>query len=354
MCWAFCASATGVFAQDLLSRAAAARDSGDVPAALSLYRQVVREKPESVEGWLSLGLMAYQSGQFADGRQAFTELTRLSPQVPLGWAFLGLCEFETGDYPTALGHLDQALAPAARLNPTVRQVARFHRALLLTRAGAFDRGREELTALVRSGTRDPELILGLGLNALEIRALPSQVSAAQRDLVEMAGNTAHAWATGDPTQTETNIRSLLANYPRAPGVHYLYATYLLSTQPEAAIRELRRELEVNPGNAEARATLALRLIATGSPAAALPLAAKAAADAPDSAVAHYAYGLALTGARAWSDAIRHFKIAIRIDSNNLSYHIALATAFSEAGLYAEALSERQTSINLAKVPRGKS
>lgn len=351
-CSSLVAWATTAQAQDLATRAAAARDGDDVPAALELYRRGVQEQPGWQEGWWFLGLLAYESDLFADGRQAFTEFTKLDAKTPAGWAFLGLCEYETGDYDDALQHLERGLAPGARLDPQVEQVARFHRALLLTRAGFFDRARDELQPFVERGIRDPNLIAGVGLNALELRVLPREVPAAQRDLVETAGQAACTWIKGDPQQTEAAFRALANAYPNAPGVHYLYASYLLTSRPEAVNAELQLELEVNPGNARVRAVLALRLEVGGNPVAALPFARKAAADAPGLGLAQYAFGVVLTETGAVGDAIVHLQAAVRIEPHNLGYHTALAATYSEAGRYQDARSERRAAIQLAREPRG--
>ena len=346
------AGTAGAQAQDLESRAAAARDADDVTTALGLYRQAVQEKPGWLEGWWFLGLLNYQSQRFADARQAFAEFTKLNPAGAAGWAFLGLCEYETGDYNGALPHLERGLAGGGRLEPEVAQVARFHRALLLTRAGKFDRARGELEPFVARGIHDRVLTAGLGLNALDIPALPQETPAAQRELIEMAGKTAYAWIKGDTSETEAAFRALLSAYPSAPGVHYLYATYLLAPRSVAVNGELQRELEVNPGNSRARATLALRLAEAGAAAAALPLARKAVADSPGLALAQDAYGVVLLKTGAFSEAIEHLQEAVRIAPENLGYHTALATAYSEAGRYGEARSERQASIKLAEESRG--
>jgi len=336
---------------DLEARAAAARDAGDVPAALQLYRQAVERKPGWLEGWWFLGLLNYQSGRFVDARQAFAEFTRLDERPPAGWAFLGLCEYEGGDYHDALQHLERGIA-GGKLDPEIEQVARFHRALLFTRAGAFDRARDELTPFVMRGIHDPVLIAGLGLNALEIARLPQEVPASQRDLIEMAGKAAYAWVKDTDEQAEAAFRALLSTHPRAAGVHYFYATYLLTARPEAMDEELRGELEVNPANSRARAALALRLALSGDAAAALALAAKAAGDSPGLGLAQYAYGLALLETGALADAIGRLQIALRIEPENLGFHTALARAYSEAGRYEDARREREASILLAKEPRG--
>lgn len=352
VCSSVAACATVAHSQDLIARATAARNADDITAALPLYRQAVRENPDWLEGWWFLGLFSYQSGQFADGERAFTEFTKLNAQAPAGWAFLGLCEYETGEYDRALEHLQRGFASGARLAPELDRVARFHRALLLTRAGFFDQARDELKPMVGRGIRDPVLIAGVGLNALEMPTLPPQIPDGERDLVEMAGKTACAWIAGDSQQAEAGFRSLLSAYPSAPGVHYFYATYLLISHPEAMNAEVERELQVNPGNARARAVMALRLTLAGDAAAALPFARKAAEDSPGLGLAQYAFGVALTEAGALNEAIVHLEKAARIDPADLGYHTALATAYSEAGHYDEARSERQASIKLARESRG--
>jgi Flp pilus assembly protein TadD len=98
--------------------------------------------------------------------------------------------------------------------------------------------------------------------------------------------------------------------------------------------------------------MALQLWLAGDAAAALPFARKAAEDAPRLGLAQYAYGVVLAETGAFSDAIVHLQAAVRIDPGNLGYHTALATAYSEAGLYEDARRERQVSVQMSKESRG--
>ncbi len=73
-------------------------------------------------------------------------------------------------------------------------------------------------------------------------------------MVTAVGQTVYLWMSADTTKTGPAFQALLERYPTAPGVHYLYATYLLSFRPaEEAVAELKRELELNPHSADARA-----------------------------------------------------------------------------------------------------
>lgn len=337
---------------DLAAQAAAARDANNIPQALELYRQAVEQRPAWLDGWWFLGLLAYDSGQFGDGQRAFTEFTRLEAKSAMAWAFLGLCEYETGEYDDALSHIERALGLGTGLHPDLDPVVRFHRALLLTRAGFFDRARPLFQPFVRRGIPAPALIAGLGLNALKRPLVPKEVPDADRDLVNAAGRTLYSWLAGDRDKTEAGLHALVGAYPAAPGVHYLYATYLLAERPDDVKPELERELAVNPRNADACALLSLLLVQAGDIAGALPLAKRAAEDGPSSAAAQYAYGVALKLSGDVSQAIPRLEAAEKMDPSKAEYHMTLAGAYSKAGRYQDALRERATSIKMARDASG--
>jgi len=336
-------SACGAATFEELSRqAAAARDADQVPQAIDLYRQALQLKPDWSEGWFYLGTLDYDSDRYADAQPAFAEFVKLADK-PAGWAFLGLCEFETGGYTPAREHLQKALAGG--LAPEIEQVVRFHQALLLTRLGLFEQAWHWYKALVRRGIHDPTLIAGLGLNSLDKPMLPKETPPDQREFIAAVGRTAYAWMSGDKAAVEAAFHALLEAYPAAPGVHNLYATYLLGAHPEAAQPELRRELEVNPQSVEARALLALLLLQAGAASDAASYARRAAEDRPSSPLAQYAYGLTLADPQ---EAAAHLEIAERLDPSNFEYHVALAHAYSRSGRNDDARRERKISIQLAR------
>jgi len=333
--------------EEIARQAAAARDADHVPEAIDLYRQALQLKPDWPEGWFYLGALFYDSDRYAEAQPAFAQFVNLADK-PAGWAFLGLCEFETGGYAQAHEHLQKALDGG--LAPEIEGVVRFHQALLLTRLGLFDQALHWYQAIVRSGIHDPTLMAGLGLNSLDKPMLPKEAPPDQREFIDSVGRTVFTWLSGD-RKTEADFHTLMATYPNAPGIHNLYATYLLGTHPEDAMPELRSELEVNPGSVEARAMLALLLLQDGHPDDAAAYAKKAAADQPSCPLAQYAYGLILADSH---EAAEHLEIAERLDPFNFEYHVALAHAYSRLGRNDDARRERKASIQLAREndPRG--
>jgi tetratricopeptide (TPR) repeat protein len=329
--------------EELSRQATAAREADQIPQAIDLYRQALQLKADWSEGWFYLGTLYYDADRFADAQPAFEQFVKLVDK-PAGWAFLGLCEFETGSYTLARDHLQRALDGG--VSPEIEQVVRFHEALLLTRLGLFDQALHWYRTLVSSGINNPALIAGLGLNSLSRATLPAETPPDQQEFVAAVGHAAYVWMLGDDAKTQAAFHALVDAYPAYPGVHNLYATYLLIAHPESAMPELRRELEVNPQSVEARAMLALLLVQAGQTAEAAADAKKAAEEGPSSALAQYAYGSIVADSDP-KEAAAHLEIAERLDPSNLEYHVALAHVYSRLGRNEEARQERQISIRLA-------
>ena len=214
---------------------------------------------------------------------------------------------------SGIGPFAVGLTPGQDLPPEVEAGVRFHYGLLLTRAGAFDQGKRELERYARGGAHEPMLIQGLGLNGLHQSLLPKEVPAERLDAVTKAGTAARLWILGETDNAEAGFQELLKEFPTIAGGHYLYGTYLSSIRPQEAMAEFRRELELNPANADAGAMLALLLVYDNDPSGALPFAKKAAADRPADALVEYAYGKVLLAVGDLRAAIARLEAAEHLD-----------------------------------------
>jgi len=331
---------------ELAAGATAARRGERVAEAIQLYRQAVQLRPSWAEGWWYLGTFSYAAHQYADCETTLDRFVVLDDKRPIAWSLLGLCEFETGEYDRALDHLRQGLA-GRDLPPEVEADARLHYGLLLTKAGLFDRARLELQRYARAGADQPMLMAGLGLNALHQPLLPDEVPAQRQDAVLKAGSATRFWILGETDKAEAGLRALVAEYPTMPGVHYLYGTYLSESSQEEAAAEFRRELAVNPENADAGALLALLLIAAKDLPGALPYARKAVTERPSNPLAEYAYGEVLMDSGDLPPAVASLEAAARLDPSSLDYHMALASVYSREGRYQDARHERRVSLDMA-------
>ena len=330
---------------ELAGSATAARRSNNMPEAIDLYRQALSLKADWEEGWWFVGTLSYTLYRYADCENAFTHFVQLDQTRVLGWDLLGLCEFETGHYDSATAHLGQGISQGAGVPPEVDAGVKFHYGLLMTKAGFFDRGRRQLAQFARTGADEPTVVSGLGINALHARMLPTEIPADRQDAITRAGKASCAWILGEMGKADAELSGLVKDYPTLPGVHYLYGAFLTESRADEAKIEFRRELEVNPRNAEAHAMLSL--LAEDS-AAALAQAKEAASEQPLDPIVEYAYGKALIGSGKLAAGIAQLESAKRSDPEALEYHLALAGAYAKAGRHSDERRERLKSISIAK------
>lgn len=336
--------------EELSSRATAARERNDLSQAVQLYRQALQLNPKWQEGWWFLGSLSYDSDQYAQGRDALRHFVELNATAAPGWGLLGLCEFETGEYTRALADIQRSLSLGGSHEAQMDQVLRYHEALLLTRTGDFDKALQKYAGFVRAGAMNASLFPAIGLAALRTPLLPTDIPAAQQDLFLTAGKAASYTMAGDLKNAEESYRDLLARFPNAANVHYIYGCFLLASDPARAMEELRLELQTTPSNAAAGSILAWMLFRDREFKTALPYAQKAAEQAPGFPMAQLMLGRLLVETGAVERGLEHLKTAEKMDPDDVEVHLALATAYSRIGRTQEARHERQISLNATKEP----
>ena len=348
-------SLSGATFEELSARAAAAREANRLSEAVQLYREALSLNPKWQAGWWFLGSILYDTNQFTGCREALGHLVELNTNAPPAWGILGLCEFQTAEYTPALAHIQRSLSLGAA-EPELEKVLRYHEAILLTRAGDFDRAIQKYVWFVRGGNpaagtpgKSSVLLAALGLAALRTPLLPQDIPAAQQELFATAGMAAFSQMANDPAAAQRYFATLLERYPTAHHVHYLYACTLLAASPDRAIQEFRRELEITPSSGGTLTMLAWALLNRSDPRAALPYARQAAEKEPAYSVAQYVLGRSLVETGDVAAGIQHLEAAAKLDPANLENHLALAAAYPKARRYEDARHERQRSLELTRL-----
>jgi tetratricopeptide (TPR) repeat protein len=332
--------------EELAARAAAARDANQLPEAVKLYRQALELNPKWQEGWWSLGTILYDTNEYAACRAALGRLVELRTEAAPAWAILGLCEFQTAAYESSLAHLERSLELKPAVPAELERAVRYHEAILLTRAGSYDRAIRKFTWFLQGTPPGNVLLPAIGLAALRTSLLPQDIPAAQQDLYSTAGLAAWSQMTGDHAGAERNFKILLELYPTAHHVHYLYACSLLAASPEEAIREFRKELEITPSSSGTLSMLAWALMNRGDARAASTYAESAVRGDPTDPLAQYVLGRSLVETGDVQRGISHLELAVKGDPDNLENHLALAAAYPKAHRYEEARRERRRSLEL--------
>jgi tetratricopeptide (TPR) repeat protein len=335
---------------DRISKAAMeARAQDRTDEAIALYRQGVALRPTWTEGWWFLGELLYDENKYPEARDSLRRLIRLDQNSGPGFALLGLCEFETKEYDKSLNHIYQARRIGLGDDPQVRRVVLFHEVLLLTRLQLYESALEVLSNVVKDGGAGASVIEAAGIVGLRRPIFPEEVPEADKDLIEHAGRAVCAMALRDQTQAQTYFAELVAAYPNAPNVHYLYGSYLAATDKDAALKEYQKELEINPKHTEALATMALEYEARGDLDTAISYARRS-VDADGTFFgAHAVLGKLLASNGQVEEGIKELEIARKQAPDSPQVHFSLATAYSLAGKKEEAAKERAEFARLRKL-----
>jgi tetratricopeptide (TPR) repeat protein len=333
----------------LSQQAAEARVENRIQDATALYRQAVKLRPSWAEGWWFLGELLYDQDKYADARDALRRLVSLDPKAGPGFALLGLCEYETKEYARALDHINAGRRLGLGEDPQARRVVLYHAVLLLTRFQQYESALQVLDRVLRAGDATPAVIEAAGLAGLHRPILPEEAPPGDKDLVERAGRAVCAAAGHQPADAQKYFAELLDKYPKAPNVHYLYGSFLLTSDEDAGLREFQKELELNPKHTEALVTIALEYERRGEPDKAIPYAQRGVESDPQFFAAHGVLGRLLANAGEVEKGIKELEIAKQQAPDSQQVRFSLAAAYTLAGRKDDAARERAEFLRLKKL-----
>jgi tetratricopeptide (TPR) repeat protein len=336
----------------LVSSADAARQQGDIPTAIALYRKAVEQNPNWPDGWWFLGILQYDANQYVPAHDALNRYLQLTPDAAPALALRGLCEFNTGEYLQSLADLELGVARGAANQPKNARIIFYHEALVLLRLGRFEESLGKLTLLAKQGTDNggdnQDLAMGIGLAGMRMNVLPADAPAAQAQMLSSIGQAALLLMNENYDGGRAAFQALFAEYPHSPGIHYLYGYLIFATKPEEAVVQFRKELEISPQSANAHAMCAWALEFQGDYAAALVEAAKASAEDPSLPMGQLVYGRALVETGDSSGGLPHLESVLRTEPGNLEAHLTLAKAYSKLGRSEEARRERLLCLSISQ------
>lgn len=335
----------------LTGRAAEARQAEKFDEAIRLYLQAVRQKPNWLEGWWSLGTIYYQLDRYAEGRDAFKKLVVLEPKGGVGWAFLGLCEYQLKDYSNALSHLLRGRELGLGKDTEIAVVAFYHTGILLNRAGQFELAFSVLSQAAALQSENRPMFEALGLTLLRMPYLPAETPSSQREVVFKAGRAGFYMASEQRAQAAREFSELLAAFPNEPNVNYAHGIFLMRDSPDDALQAFKKELQLSPQHVFARLQIAFEYIKRNDPASGLVYAEEAVKMAPELFAAHNALGRILLETGLIERAVQELEIGVKQAPDSPEMHFALARAYSKAGRKAEADRARAEFMRLDKLRR---
>jgi tetratricopeptide (TPR) repeat protein len=151
-----------------------------------------------------------------------------------------------------------------------------------------------------------------------------------------------------PSELPPTDRELVMDVGRA--MYYLYGSFLLFSDVEEGLAQLKKELEISPAHVPALVTLASEYLRAEDYHGGLPFAEKAVEIDQQSFPAHAVLGRILAeGNLDAPRGIKELELARRLAPTSPQVHMALASAYSKAGRKEEATREREEFLKLRKI-----
>jgi tetratricopeptide (TPR) repeat protein len=333
-------------AEKAASRSAAEKAGREgSPDAPALYRKALALNPRWEDGWWALGTLEYAKQSFPECRDAFRQLFKLSPKGGPAVTMLGLCEFGTHQDADAVLHLRKGQELGAGV-PGIDKVAKYQLAVLFVRHGEFEPALGILAKLSQTVEENPAYFRLAGLAALWKPISPEEIQESDRELVYLAGRAFWYAGARKATAAADAMQDLITRYPSSPGVHYLYASYLLLENPDQALGEFLAEIKISPSHPGAISALAAEYLRRGDSASGLPYALQLVTILPDGLASHVLLGRLLAEQGDIQGGVRELEKAREIDPNHPQPHIVLASLYAKLGRKDDAARERQEFLRL--------
>ena len=326
---------------DLQQRADQARSANDTEEQVRLYRKMVTLRPAWGEGWWYLGTGLYELRRYDQALDAFQHLSRIDVKDGSSHALMGLCKFQLKQYEDSLKELFTAEQLGMGPNREMVMTVNYHIVILLNLSGQFEWARDRLAPFSWLADTSDAVIAAVGINTLRMQVLPANIPPDKKDLIMKAGRA--SWEpslAGHPEQSVQTFQQLIAQYPKEPNLHYAYGVRLLDSDPESAMREFQKELEINPSQVVARIQIVYLMLKQGESEAALPLARETVKVAPDYFLAHNVLGRTLLANGQTTAAIQELQTAVRLEPQSPENHFDLAEGYRAAGRKEEAAKEQ--------------
>jgi tetratricopeptide (TPR) repeat protein len=329
-----------------------ARGAGRLEGAIRLYREALDSDPSWTEGRWALGTILYTLERFGEAKTAFQGVVAVEPEHGISWAFKGLCEFELRDYERALGDLQHAEGLGVG-HKAIAPVATYHLAILLARYQQFELSLEKLAELARQGYESPSLTEALGLAALRLPYLPSEIPPEKREMLLMAGRATNHWANSRRTAAQRGFEELLLRYPEQRNIHYAFGVFLLKEDQDAALEQFERELRLSPFHVEAMLQIAIEKNLRAENEEALSMAEKAVELAPTLPAARNVLGRILLEVGNTDRAIQELEEGVKIAPEHRQMHFELERAYKRAGRKEDAERARAEFARLDEAERAR-
>jgi tetratricopeptide (TPR) repeat protein len=325
----------------LLAKAAALEASAKADEAAAIYREAAARDPAAFEPRLSLGRIALARGDLERARAELAAAVEKGPREPAPHAALGQLAVAEGDAAAASRAFQAALALDPEYAPAEIGLAK----LALARGDAAT-ARVRLERALAADPRNAEGHVAHGILLWKDSDLAGAEKAFQAAVELQPRNGEALWRLGavklergeDLDGAVQRLAAASNENPRqAEPRQWLGRALLRKGETPGAIAQLRKAVELEPGNPVHHVHLGAALERSGSPAEAVEAYRAAAAADPKHVDAHERLALLYAGNGRFEEAAAAYEKAISAAPRVTRFRIALADCRARLGKYDDAL-----------------
>ncbi len=303
-------------------------------------RGQISSPPNDYRAWTDRGVALAHEGRYEEAIAAYRKALELNPRAAATQLDLGLAHFKQGDFEAAAGPL-RAAAEAMPGNAQVETLL----GMSLYGSGNYGEAAAHLERVATGPDANSELMATLAKSYLYSRQLDKALSEFEamlkRDPESPGVHMLMAEAYDAQNRTAEATGELRAALKKGyvPDAHFGIG-YILwrDRRDEEAGVEFRKELEVNPRQAQALAYLGDVEMKERKPDA-RELLAKAVGIEDGIHVAHLDLGILAAEGKRYGEAEAEFRRAIAIEPNEADGHYRLARVYQATGRAEEAKAE---------------
>jgi tetratricopeptide (TPR) repeat protein len=290
----------------VLRHAIELHQAGDIPGAISAYRDYLKQQPKSVLALSNLGAALSKSGHYEDAVAEYRRALEIDPKNLQVRVNLALAYYKTAQFSAAAEELEKA----------VRQQAPTHQVIFLLadcdlRLGENKKVIELLTPLEKESPNDKGLIYLLG-------------TALIRD--------------NQPERGQVLVNRILREGESAEARLLLGTTRMNAQEFAEALVDLKKAVELNPQLPDVYSYYGMALLSTGDVAAAAAAFRKELESNPDDFVSNLQLGALLKQDERYPEALRLFERALRARPGDPGVRYQMATLDVIAGNLQQACS----------------
>jgi tetratricopeptide (TPR) repeat protein len=302
------------------------------------YTGLQRLAPGMPEVYGRLGLVYFQEGKFEEAVSTLRRGLKLKPSLPRADILLAMSLSELGRFKEALPGLEKGFKMA---DPNLKRMTGLQLQRAYTGLGKDSEAVEVALELSRLYPKDPEILYHTA------RLFGNFAFLNMRKLAEVAPESTWKYqAAGEVHESQGNYelaieayKQVLARNATRPGVHLRIGRVLLAARKgefeTAAAKEFEAELQLDPTNANAAYELGEILRRQGQLEKSRELFEFALKYYPDFDEAHIGLGRVLLTLKQPAPALEHLKRAAALAPENAVAYFHLVRAYQAAGNAAE-------------------